>query len=43
MHEENSFVKRELQIIITMKNSLLLDSRLLLNFWEKIMVKANYL
>lgn len=37
MHEENRLVKYEYKTIVTIKNSLLLDSSFLLKFWAKAM------
>ena len=43
MHEENSLAERGWRTIVTMKDSLLLDSGLPLDFWAKAMDTANYL
>ncbi len=43
MHEENGLAERRWRIIVTMKDSLLLDSGLPLNFWAEAMDTANYL
>ena len=43
MHEKNGLAERGWQTIVTMKDSLLLDSRFLLDFWAKAMDTANYL
>lgn len=42
MHEKNSLAKKSWQTIITMKDLLLLNNRLLLNFWAEAM-DTNYL
>lgn len=42
MHEKNSLAKKSWQTIITMKDSLLLDSGLLLEFWAETMGIANF-
>ena len=43
MHEENGLAKRGWQIIMCMKNSMLIDSRLLNAFLAKAMETVNYL
>lgn len=43
MHEENGITERGWKTIVTMKDSLLIDSRLPLNFWPEAMETANYL
>ena len=43
MHEENEIAKRCLRTLATMKNSLLINSGLPINFWAKAMDTANYL
>lgn len=43
MYEENGLAKRGWQTIVTMKDSLLLDSGLPLDFWAEAMDTANYL
>lgn len=43
MHEENVIAERGWKTIVTMKNSLLVDSRLPLNFWAEAIETANYL
>lgn len=42
-NEENGFAERKWQTIVTMKDLLLLDSKLPLYFWAEIMDIANYL
>lgn len=41
--EENGVTEQELKMIVTMKDSLLIDSRLSLEFWAEAMDTANYL
>ncbi len=43
MHEENGLAERGWRIIVTMKDSHLLDSGLPLDFWAEAMDTANYL
>ena len=43
MHKENGLAKQGWQIIVNMKNSMLIDSELLNGFWAKAMETANYL
>lgn len=43
MHEENGVAKQGWRTIVTMKDSLLIDSGLLLEFWAEAMDTANYL
>lgn len=43
MHEENGLAEREWRIIVTIKDFLLLDSGLPLDFWAEAMDTANYL
>lgn len=43
MHEENVLAKREEYTIFTIKDSILIDSKLLNRFWAKPMEMANYL
>lgn len=43
MHEENGIAERGWKTIVTMKDSLLVDSGLPLNFWAEAMETANYL
>lgn len=42
MHKKNGLIKRGLQIIIIIKDLLLLSNGLLLDFWVKIIDIANY-
>ena len=41
IHKKNGFSKKRWQIIITMKDLLLLDSGFPLDFWVKVMDTAN--
>lgn len=41
--KENGFVERGQRIIMIMKNLLLIDSNLLLEFWAETIDKTNYL
>ncbi len=43
MHEENGIAERCWRTLSTMKDSLLIDSGLPLNFWAKAMDTSNYL
>ena len=43
MHEENGLAERGCRIIVTMKDSMLIDSGLLDGFWAEAMETANYL
>lgn len=43
MHKENSLAERGWRTIVTMKDSLLLNSGLPLDFWVEAMDTANYL
>lgn len=43
IYEKNGRVKRDWKIIVTMKNLLLLNSGLPLDFWAEAMDTANYL
>lgn len=43
MHEENGIAERCWRILATMKDSLLIDSGLPVNFWAEAMDTANYL
>lgn len=43
MYKENGIVEKGWQIIITMKDLLLLDSELLRDFWIEVTVTVNYL
>lgn len=43
MHEENELAKRGWRTIVTMKDLLLLDSGLPLDFWAEAMDTASYL
>lgn len=43
MHKENSLAERGWRRIVTMKDSLLLNSGLPLDFWVEAMDTANYL
>lgn len=43
MHGENGLTERSWRIVVTMKDSLLIDSGLLLEFWAKAMDTTNYL
>lgn len=43
IHKENDIAEKGRQIIVTMKDLLLLDSKLPLDFWTKAMDTANYL
>ena len=42
IHEENGLIERKWQTIVTIKDSLLLDNGLLLNFWADAMNTSNY-
>lgn len=42
MHEENGLVERGWRTIATMKDSLLIDNGLLLEFWTETIGTANY-
>ena len=42
IYEENGIIKLYCQILSIMKNSLLIDSKLPINFWAKAMDTANY-
>lgn len=43
MHDENKMAKRGWKTVVTMKDSLLVDSGLPLKFWAKAMDTANYI
>lgn len=43
IHEENGLAERRWRIIVAIKDSLLLNSGLSLDFWAKVMYTANYL
>lgn len=43
MHEQNGLIKRGWKIIVTMKNTMLIDSRLSNSIWVKAMETTNYL
>lgn len=43
MHEENGLAKQGWRMIVTMKDLLLIDIGLSLEFWAKAMDTANYL
>lgn len=43
MHEENGLAERGWRTVVTMKDSLLIDSGLPLEFWAEAMETANYL
>ena len=43
LHEENSLTKRGWKTIVTMKDSLLIDSDLPNNFWAEAIKTSNYL
>lgn len=43
MHKENGLAQRGWRTIVTMKDSLLINSALLLEFWAEAMDTANYL
>lgn len=43
MHEENGLAKRGWRTVVTMKDSLLIDSNLPSEFWAEVMDIANYL
>lgn len=43
IHEENGLAKRRWQTIVTIKNVILIDSRLPNRFWAKVMETANHL
>lgn len=43
MHEENGMAERGWRTVVTMKDSLLVDSGLPLEFWAEAMDTANYI
>lgn len=43
MHEKNGIAKQKQKIIVIIKNSFLIDNRLPLKFWVKIINIVNYL
>lgn len=43
VHKENNITEKRWHIFVTIKNSLLIDSRLLNHFKAKVMETANYL
>ena len=43
MHEKNGLAEQGWKIVVTIKDSLLIDSRLPLKFWAEAMDTANYL
>ena len=43
MHGENGLVERGWRTIVTMKDSMLIDSGLPNDFWAKVIETANYL
>ena len=43
LHEENGLVERGWRTLVTMKDALLIDSELPIDFWAKAMETANYL
>lgn len=43
MHEENGLAERGWRTVVTMKDSLLIDSDLPLEFWAEAMDTVNYL
>lgn len=43
MHKENRLIERRQRTIVNMKDSLLLNNSLLLNFWVEVMDTASYL
>lgn len=43
MYKENGLAKQEQQIIVIMKDSILIDNGLPNNFWPEAMKTANYL
>lgn len=43
MHKENGLAERGWKTVVIMKNSLLINSGLLLEFWAEVMDTANYL
>ena len=43
MHKENGLAEREWRTIVTMKDSMLINSGLLNGFWAEAMETANYL
>lgn len=43
LHEENGLAEREWRTLVTMKDALLIDSKLPIDFWAKAMETANYL
>lgn len=43
LHEENGIAERGWKTLVIMKDALLIDSGLPINFWAKAMTTANYL
>lgn len=43
MHEENGLAERGWRTLVTMKDALLIDSELSIDFWAETMETANYL